>query len=1412
MLVSPTADAEFTGYWQNLRTGRVETTAWLRGIYGASIAGTWVWQTVCEFCHGNVSIVCRRTIGDYGAMWCLLECGTVYVGGGAVNWFAWTSPWSAYVHHVVEINFTDTIIAGESLRFLFESLHNLTTITGLEYFDTTNVKDMSYMFFYASGLESLDLSEFDTTNVRYMNSMFRGASSLESLDLSGFDTTKVVNMSSMFAEASSLESLDLLGFDTTNVIDMSSMFYGASSLESLDLSGFNTTNVVRMYDMFYGASSLESLDLSGFNTTKVVYMHSMFLGAGSLESLDLSGFDTTNVSYMDFMFYGANSLRELTLGANFRFLGDTMLVSPVADTEFTGYWQNLRTGRVETAAGVMGINDSSIAGTWVWQTVCEFCHDNGIIVCRQPIGDYGAMWCLLECGTAYVGGGAVNWFGWTSPWSAYIHHVVEINFTDNIIAGESLQFLFAYLDNLTTINGLDYFDTTNVKDMSSMFFYASGLESLDLSSFNTENVTNMSYMFAGASSLETLDLSGFDTTNVVYMSSMFYGASSLESLDLSEFDTTNVVDMHAMFAGASSLKSLDLSGFDTTNVVYMSGMFYGASSLESLDLSGFDTTNVVYMSSMFNGASSLECLDLSSFNTTNVTSMFYMFWGANSLRELTLGPNFRFVGGTWTYLPNPPSNAEFTGLWQNLRTGRVETAAGLMGINDASIAGTWVWQTVCERCHDNVSIVCRQIIGDYGAMWCLLGCGTVYVGGGAINWTGWVSPWDAYKQYIVEINFTDTIIAGESLCFLFAGLLGLTTITGLDYFDTTNVKDMHGMFYGASSLESLDLSGFDTTNVVDMYAMFYGANSLESLDLSGFDTTNVRYMHFMFYAANKLDSLDLSGFNTTNVVDMSDMFQGVISLESLDLSGFDTANVVDMSSMFYGASSLRELTLGPNFRFVGNTWLVSPVADTEFTGYWQNLRTGRVETAAGLTGINDASIAGTWVWQRHAPTLTLTPAEVIITDANLISPPINVGGTALSSIEIDASGLPSNITVTEDNGVITVTAVRPAFGEAAIDAAFNVPVTRNGVSATLQVIVNLTPMDADLVLHAVTFILNGGTAEGQTADIVSQIHEDSAIGAANVPAPVRGGWIFTGWQYQGPANITGNMNAAAVAAYVVTGPAVFTAQWQHIPADDGGADGTTETDAPPIQQAVAAGEAADADGEIDPQALTEFHRAYLLGDSYGNFRPHSAMTRAEAATVFARVLALDFEHGIRGLPDGMSEFNVFSDINADDWFFYYIAWAFDAGHVLGDAGGTFRPNDSITREEFAAMLVRANGGPIEAGAIPFSDAENISPWALNYVYTAHNQALMIGDETGAFRSQDNIRRVEVATAKNRTLGRVHSRDQYEAIEVYNLHNARLFSDVSSAQWYYPIVLATTNDHYLTRCEDGIITGKNIVAR
>ena len=247
-----------------------------------------------------------------------------------------------------------------SLKDFFRGCTGLDKITGLEYLNTAEVTDMSFMFYGCYALASLDLSNFNTTKVENMFGMFFNCENLSSLVISNFNTANVTDMSYMFHYCKNLSSLDIPNFNIAKVTDMSYMFHMCQKLtelnlsnfktekaknmsnmfsfcnmlEKLNLSNFNTAEVTNMSSMFEDCNKLSSLDLSNFNTTKVKDMSSMFKNCQVLSSLDLSNFNTTKVENMSGMFSGCSMLQTI-------YVSDDFVVTGITNED---YKKNLFTG------------------------------------------------------------------------------------------------------------------------------------------------------------------------------------------------------------------------------------------------------------------------------------------------------------------------------------------------------------------------------------------------------------------------------------------------------------------------------------------------------------------------------------------------------------------------------------------------------------------------------------------------------------------------------------------------------------------------------------------------------------------------------------------------------------------------------------------------------------------------------------------------------------------------------------------------------------------------------------------------------------------------------------------------------------------------------------------------------------
>ena len=207
-------------------------------------------------------------------------------------------------------------ISIKDCSFMFYNCCNIENIEFIS-FDTTNVKDMRYMFSGCSSFKYiLGISNWNTTNVNNMSYMFYNCSSLKSLpDISNWSIKNVNSMSGMFAGCLSLKSIpDISKWNTTNVFDISGMFAYCSSLQSLpDISNWNTSNFNDINSMFVGCSSLKFIpDISNWKIINVKNMSYMFCNCSSLQFIpDISNWKTINVKDMRNMFYGCSSLKSI---------------------------------------------------------------------------------------------------------------------------------------------------------------------------------------------------------------------------------------------------------------------------------------------------------------------------------------------------------------------------------------------------------------------------------------------------------------------------------------------------------------------------------------------------------------------------------------------------------------------------------------------------------------------------------------------------------------------------------------------------------------------------------------------------------------------------------------------------------------------------------------------------------------------------------------------------------------------------------------------------------------------------------------------------------------------------------------------------------------------------------------------
>ena len=144
----------------------------------------------------------------------------------------------------------------------------------------------------------------------------------------------------------------------------------------------------------------------------------------------------------------------------------------------------------------------------------------------------------------------------------------------------------------------------------------------------------------------------------------------------------------------------------------------------------------------------------------------------------------------------------------------------------------------------------------------------------------------------------------------------------------------------------------------------------------------------------------------------------------------------------------------------------------------------------------------------------------------------------------------------------------------------------------------------------------------------------------------------------------------------------------------------------------------------------------INGRGDGIFAPEEDVTRGDFAVMLTNML------GVKNMPS--VENNPFADVNEDKYYSDAIAYCYKEGYIGGYPDGTFKPEQSITRQEAAKIMAEAME-LTEVSDELFNDDAKIGGWASEFVYQCRAAGIFGGDaDTGNFRPTDAISRAETA--------------------------------------------------------------------
>ena len=201
------------------------------------------------------------------------------------------------------------------------------------------------------------------------------------------------------------------------------------------------------------------------------------------------------------------------------------------------------------------------------------------------------------------------------------------------------------------------------------------------------------------------------------------------------------------------------------------------------------------------------------------------------------------------------------------------------------------------------------------------------------------------------------------------------------------------------------------------------------------------------------------------------------------------------------------------------------------------------------------------------------------------------------------------------------------------------------------------------------------------------------------------------------------------------------------------------------------------------------HYAYVVGYPDGMVYPQKNITRAEVATIFFRLLTDETREA------NMTKSNSYNDMKEGAWYTCAVSTLSKMGIIKGYEDGSFKPDASISRAEFAAIAARFDPDGDKTPAT-FSDVS--SHWAKDEISIAANHGWIKGYEDGSFKPDQKITRAETMTLVNRVLKRLPETKD-------DLHkDMKTWPDnQKESAWFYLAVQEATNSHYQKLKKDGI---------
>ena len=451
---------------------------------------------------------------------------------------------------LTKATFAKSTDAGSMFEKAPLSEFNLSSATFTNTANFSNFFKESGSYYFTLRLPKLSLASAENLSQMFYKSEISGLT----LNVAPMGGSHITDMSSMFQDCPYLTEIDLHNISTGPLENIASMFKNLPNVQKITLPNvFNTASITDFSSFLADNIRLTTLENGDkIKLTSATDTNHMFANTISLDIKDfIHHIESENITDASYMFHRTTSSQNITIPTTFK----------------THHISNMKAMFGGFKVPLLDISNMVFDSVTTMEEMLSGESPNEITLDDNKYSAQQIIWPDHPVEAPYLASLRGLYKG-----NHYLDQIVFPKINSHSLT--DLSYMFSELGARITRLDFTGLDTSLVENTEGMFTYDSFYLAPVKIAFDTSNVKNMQSMFYYTTTQDgTIDLTGLNVSNVVNMSNTL-GSSYLEVIDLTGWDTSSVEDMSHMFDYSNRLNTVYASdSFVTTKVTKFEGIF-----------------------------------------------------------------------------------------------------------------------------------------------------------------------------------------------------------------------------------------------------------------------------------------------------------------------------------------------------------------------------------------------------------------------------------------------------------------------------------------------------------------------------------------------------------------------------------------------------------------------------------------------------------------------------------------------------------------------------------------------------------------------------------------------------------------------------------------------------------------------